>query len=292
MADAARILFLSIDEQTNRLLREVLIVEWGFAVSFVPGIKEAIEALKESSVDIVIIKIPLGDSDMRQTPRDLKKIDPEAIIIGLLDNPDDETQNSLLRSGFYEVLTKPFNKEKLLFLIKKGAELHAFLSANFKLTQGLKEHNSSLEKQNILLAKRIEESAKNLARLYEDLRSTYMRTIKVLAHAIDARDHYTHSHSENVAKYAQVIANEMGLTAKEIETLREACELHDLGKIGIEDNILSKPSKLNEQEWDQVKRHPTMGANILEPLTFLSDVIELVRQHHDHYDGSGYHEGR
>jgi HD-GYP domain-containing protein (c-di-GMP phosphodiesterase class II) len=141
------------------------------------------------------------------------------------------------------------------------------------------------------LAKRIEEATRNLTKLYEDLRSTYMHTIKVLAQAIDAKDHYTHSHSENVAKYASTIAEEMGLSLREIETVREACELHDLGKIGVDDSILSKPSSLTPQEWEQIKRHPMIASQILEPLAFLSQAIELIRQHHEHYDGSGYPQG-
>jgi putative nucleotidyltransferase with HDIG domain len=119
-----------------------------------------------------------------------------------------------------------------------------------------------------------------------------MRTIRVLAQAIDARDHYTHSHSENVARYAVAIASQMNLPAKEIELIRQACELHDLGKIGIEDSILLKPSELNTMEWEQIKKHPTIGAQILEPLTFLNGVVDLIRQHHEHYDGTGYPEGR
>ncbi|MEW6101489.1 MAG: HD domain-containing phosphohydrolase [Candidatus Omnitrophota bacterium] len=163
---------------------------------------------------------------------------------------------------------------------------------NQKLIEDLKNHNQELAKQNMILANRIEESTKNLSQLYGDLRSTYMHTIKVLAQAIDARDHYTHRHSENVAKYAVIIASQLGLSLREIETIREACELHDLGKIGVEDNILSKPSVLNSEEWEKIKQHPITAANILEPLTFLNDVIELIRQHHEHYDGSGYPEGR
>jgi putative nucleotidyltransferase with HDIG domain len=149
-----------------------------------------------------------------------------------------------------------------------------------------------LQKQNILLAKRIEESAKNLSRLYEDLRSVYMRTIRVLAQAIDARDHYTHDHSENVAKYSVAIGHRLGLSIKEIEMIRDAAELHDLGKIGIEDAVLMKPSALSNDEWQLIRLHPQMGAQILEPLTFLSDVIEMVRQHHEHYDGTGYPSGK
>ncbi|MCX5710820.1 MAG: HD domain-containing protein [Candidatus Omnitrophica bacterium] len=163
---------------------------------------------------------------------------------------------------------------------------------NTKYIQGLIERNAALEKQNTLLSSRVEESAVTLTRLYEDLRSTYMRTIRVLAQAIDARDHYTHSHSRNVAKYATAIANDMGLSARQIENISDACELHDLGKIGVEDSVLTKTTKLTAQEWEQIKKHPVIGAKSLEPWTFLNDVIELVRQHHENYDGTGYPEGR
>jgi len=142
------------------------------------------------------------------------------------------------------------------------------------------------------LVRRIEDATTNLSRLYENLRSTYLRTIKVLAQAIDARDHYTHSHSENVSRYVREIANFMKLPEKDIEILRQACELHDLGKIGIGDNVLLKTSTLTAEEWDQVRKHPVIGAQILEPLTFLNGVVDLVRQHHEHYDGSGYPDGR
>jgi len=155
----------------------------------------------------------------------------------------------------------------------------------------LKKRNTSLEKKNILLARRIEISTRNLSRLYDDLRSTYMRTIRVLAQTIDARDHYTHSHSENVAKYAVLIAAELGLPKKDIETIRQACELHDLGKIGVEDSILSKEAKLTPKEWEQIKRHPTTAAQILEPLTFLQEATKLISQHHEHFDGTGYPNG-
>jgi len=163
---------------------------------------------------------------------------------------------------------------------------------NSKYVQGLIERNTALEKQNSFLSKRVEEGAITLTRLYEDLRSTYMRTIRVLAQAIDARDHYTHSHSKNVSRYSAAIANEMGLSTRQIENISDACELHDLGKIGVEDSVLTKTTKLNAQEWEQIKKHPAIGAKILEPLTFLNDVIELVRQHHENYDGSGYPEAR
>lgn len=248
--------------------------------------------MKEGNFDIIIVKLHMSDLNSVELIQSLKKIDPDCLIIVLVKESDEAISREVGRLEVYEVITQPVNLEKLFFLIRKGVQLRTLMVANHKLTQSLKEQNISLQKQNTLLARRIEESTKNLSRLYEDLRSTYMRTIKVLAQAIDARDHYTHSHSENVAKYAVAIAEEMRLSVKETESIREACELHDLGKIGVMDSILSKPADLNDREWDQIKRHPLIGAQILEPLTFLGSIIDLIRQHHENYDGSGYPEGR
>jgi putative nucleotidyltransferase with HDIG domain len=223
--------------------------------------------------------------------RELKRINSDCVIIVLLEENDPHLIGDLSKIGVYDFLVKPVNPEKLFFLIKKGADLHYLNVMHRKFIQSLQENNLYLHKQNSLLAKRIEESTKNLTRLYEDLRHTYMRTIKVLAQAIDAKDHYTHSHSQNVARFAVEIAKDMRISSDEIELIREACELHDLGKIGVDDNILTKSSGLTPEEWEQIKRHPQTAAQILEPLTFLNDVTAMIRQHHEHYDGTGYPEG-
>jgi putative nucleotidyltransferase with HDIG domain len=127
------------------------------------------------------------------------------------------------------------------------------------------------------------------ARLYKRLSDLYMRTITSLAAAIDARDHYTRSHSEMVAKYAVAIAEAMKLPPERIELIRQASHLHDIGKIGVHDFILLKPGKLTNEEWEEVKLHSVKGAEILEPLVvFLDGAIDMVRQHHERYDGRGY----
>jgi len=292
MAETSRVLIISDDDQVSRYLREQLMVEGGYSVVFENSSSGGLNALRQDSFDIVILRFGMPDMNAAELIKGVKKADTDAIIIALLEDHDSQVIREIFKLGVYDFISKPVNLEKLFFLISKGAELHALTVASRKFTEGLKEHNVSLQKQNLLLAKRIEESTRNLTRLYEDLRSTYMRTIKALAQAIEARDHYTHSHSENVAKIAVAIATEMDLSTVEVETIREACELHDLGKIGIEDAVLLKPTSLTPQEWEQVKKHPITGAQILEPLTFLNDVIELVRQHHEHYDGSGYPQGR
>lgn len=286
------ILLINNDEVISRYLRDKLSINGGYTVSLESSSRSGIEAFRNGGFDIVIVKFGMPDSDGPRLIKTLKEIDHDSIIIVLVEETTPQLLKEIYRLGIYECVSKPFNLEKLFFLIKKGADLHFLTVMHRKLVDSLQEHNISLQKQNTLLARRIEESTKNLTRLYDDLRDTYMRTIKVLAQAIDARDHYTHSHSTHVAKYAVAIAEELHLSTNEIELIRDACELHDLGKIGVEDCILSKADSLNEEEWKQIKLHPQTGAQILEPLTFLGGVIDLIKQHHEHFDGSGYPEGR
>lgn len=287
-----RILLICDDSGISSYLKEKLMAEGGYSMTFAESRKEGLGVFQQNSFDIVILKPHVLDVNSLGLVKELKGIDQDCVIIAFLDEDRPEVIEHLFSLGIYDFITKPVNLDKLFFSVKKGIGLHNLLLANRRFTQGLKEGNMALEKQNIMLAKRIEDSTRSLTRLYEDLRSTYMRTIKVLAQTIDARDHYTHSHSENVAKYATAIALKMGLSVKEVEVIRQACELHDLGKIGIEDSILMKPGALTEEEWSQIRKHPIIGAQILEPLTFLNVVIGLVRQHHEHYDGKGYPEGR
>ena len=129
------------------------------------------------------------------------------------------------------------------------------------------------------------------ARLYNRVNETYMNAIRALARAIDEKDHYTRTHSENVTKYAVAIAQEMNRSKRELEEIHEAAQLHDLGKIGIHDSILNKPGKLTEDEWKEIKQHSLKSAKILEPLTFLNGVIDIIKQHHERFDGGGYPNG-
>lgn len=126
------------------------------------------------------------------------------------------------------------------------------------------------------------------ALLYRNLKEIYVHTISALASALDAKDHYTRSHSEHVTEYAVAIAQELGLHEAQIDLIRQACQLHDLGKIGIHDYILTKRGKLTSDEWDEIKLHSLRGAEILQPIGFLNEVSRLVRQHHERFDGKGY----
>ncbi len=133
-------------------------------------------------------------------------------------------------------------------------------------------------------------SAIENARLYENIQKVYLSTIEVLATAIDAKDPYTQGHSRRVTQYSVAIAEELNLTPQEIESIRYAGLLHDVGKIGIKDSIIRKPGRLTDEEYAIIKKHPAIGAKILRPVDFLADKIPGVLHHHEYYDGRGYPE--
>jgi putative nucleotidyltransferase with HDIG domain len=113
-------------------------------------------------------------------------------------------------------------------------------------------------------------------------------TVTSLAFAIDAKDHYTQGHSQKVSAYAALIAEALKLNDLEVEEIRLGGVLHDIGKVAIPENILNKNGPLNPDEWETMKSHVTFGAKILEPLTPLARIREMVLHHHEFFDGSGY----
>lgn len=126
------------------------------------------------------------------------------------------------------------------------------------------------------------------ARIYENLQDAFVGTIRSLAETIDAKDTYTRGHSERVSLYAEAIARGLGLQGSELQTIRYAGYLHDVGKIGIPDAILSKPGKLTVDEFRVIKNHPVLSEKILRPVRFPFPVHSIVRHHHERYDGNGY----
>jgi response regulator RpfG family c-di-GMP phosphodiesterase len=125
------------------------------------------------------------------------------------------------------------------------------------------------------------------ARLYEDLRATFKQTIQGLAKAIDKMDRYTAGHSDRVAIYATHLATRLGLSADEVEIVRQSALMHDIGKIGCVLN-LNKPGKLSAEEYEIFKKHPGFGRDILDPIKFLHPLIPGVHLHHERWDGRGY----
>lgn len=127
--------------------------------------------------------------------------------------------------------------------------------------------------------------------LYIDMRDNYLNTVEALVQALEAKDTYTSGHSARVGKLAVTIAEELEMSDDQIESLKYAAVLHDVGKIGVSEIILNKEGKLLDSEWEAIRSHPVMGQTIIKSIKFLFDIGQVVRHHHERFDGNGYPDG-
>lgn len=162
-----------------------------------------------------------------------------------------------------------------------AVSVHSFKSHFFK-----ESHLHTLS----ILAPQVAIAIEN-ARIYEEMQNLYTETIKALAAEIETRNPYTMGHSERVTEYSIMIAKALNLAPSQVELIKYAGLLHDLGKIGISDSILLKPGKLTDEEFAEVKSHPLKSESIIRLITFLKEALPVVRHHHEHYDGRGYPDG-
>jgi putative nucleotidyltransferase with HDIG domain len=149
----------------------------------------------------------------------------------------------------------------------------------------------------IVIGSDLMDAEKTIDQVNEELKNTqakleqaYLDTIETLRCTVDAKDSYTKGHSERVSEYAVLIGKHLGISSDEMYTLRIGGLFHDVGKIGISDNILSKKGKLTDDEFDEIKKHPVIGAQILSNASIFSDIISIVKYHHERFDGTGYPE--
>jgi putative nucleotidyltransferase with HDIG domain len=129
------------------------------------------------------------------------------------------------------------------------------------------------------------------AYLFNDLKRSYFDTLKGITNAIEARDPYTRGHSHRVGQIAKAIAQELNWSSDELEFIDWGGMLHDVGKIGIQDTILNKPGKLDTNEYEAMKLHPLIGAQIVKEISFLVPIVPYILEHHERYDGKGYPHG-
>jgi len=251
---------LVVDDEVN--IREPLadaLKEEGYQVSTAEDGQRAVEEVKKSNFDMAIVDIRMPLVGGLEVLHYIKNNKPETMTIMMTGYASLETAVDALREGAYDYLIKPFNIEKLLSVLKRG----------------LREQKLTREN----------------ARLNDELKQTYLGVMTSLATAIDAKNHRTQHHSQQVTKYTLIISEKLHLPQKEKEKIGRAASLHDIGKIGIPDPILTKPGSLTNEEWAQIEQHPARGAEILSPLEFLSEVVPLIRHHHERYQGSGYPDG-
>ncbi len=122
----------------------------------------------------------------------------------------------------------------------------------------------------------------------EQLVKSYLESIEILRYTVEAKDTYTRGHSERVSEYSVLIGKHLGISSKDIKTLKIGALFHDIGKIGISDSILLKKGKLTKEEYNEIKKHPVIGKNILSNAEIFQDIIPIVLHHHESYNGKGY----
>lgn len=148
-----------------------------------------------------------------------------------------------------------------------------------------------LQGENIVQGKRVRALQGHVSKLVAQSRETFTQSVWSLVKALEARDPFTHSHSENVTCYALGIADTLGLDGEETETIRRAAMIHDLGKIGLPDEVLLQTGQLSEQQRRIMEQHPLIGVRILTSIVLMEKELPLVRQHHERWDGQGYPDG-
>jgi len=238
---------------------------------------QAMDYLVDSDYDLVILDIRMPDMNGIELLAEVKKKAPETEVVMITAYASVDTATNALRNGALDYLIKPFDISAVKEVVEKGLSKRTSSTA-------IKNRLSELQVVNDSLKDKIE-----LA--YNNIQKHYLETVSSLVAAIDAKDSYTKGHQERVAVFTMILGKEMGLSAEEIDLLKQAAILHDIGKIGVPEHILRKPGSLTNEEFEAIKQHPVIGAQILSPVEFLKEAVPIVRHHHEKYDGTGYPDG-
>ena len=192
-------------------------------------------------------------------------------------------------SRFSKMRNKKYESKSLVCvpLLIKGEVIGAFSACD--KNGGSPFYESDLQVLT-LLAHQVAMSIEN-TRLYSEIQDHYFNTVKALTMTIEAKDPYTQGHSARVTDYAVALAEHLRISKTDIDILRRACNLHDIGKIAVSETILLKKGKLSLEEFEIIKKHPVAGENILKPISFLEKERKVIRHHHERYDGQGYPDG-
>jgi putative two-component system response regulator len=299
-----KVLVVDDDQFALRSMVKVLGGESYEVVAAASG-SEAIDLLKEDSFDLVLTDLKMPEVDGLEVLRQAREIAPQAVVLILTGYASLESAIEALREGAYDYLLKPCSADELKLKIERGLERvrlaeerqraqEALRKAHNELEIRVKERTAELVKANEKLQIEIAERK----RAEEELRQSHARlgrtlegTVNALVSAIEMGDPYTAGHQWRVTQLACAIAKEMGLPEEQIEGIRMAGLIHDLGKINVPAQILSKPGPLTELEYGLIKAHPQLGYDVLKTIEFVWPVAQILLQHHERMDGSGYPAG-
>lgn len=239
--------------------------------------KEALSRFYKDSFSLIISDINMPEMTGIELLQKVKAIDPKMKMIMVTAYPEIDLAVNAMRQGAYDFIIKPADLDLIVMSVKKALE-------SKRLEEEIEDYHNRLEEL-------VEERTANLQQAYRFLKKSHLDSVKVLAEAIDAKDPYTRGHSDRVKRMSLAIAEKMGFQKERMETLEYGALLHDIGKIGIKDEILQKQGPLNDGEYEYIREHPLIGVKIVEGVEFFKDKIPIIRHHHEHYDGSGYPDG-
>jgi putative two-component system response regulator len=238
---------------------------------------DALQAVQRHKIAGIVLDVRLPDmSGVDLVPR-LLEAEPNVAIVMLTAANDAANATLALQRGAMEYLTKPVDLADLDGAITRALRRRGTQLENAALNHWLKEEVA-------LRTAELRMERANLERIS-------VATLETLVNALEAKDPYLRGHSARVADFAAMVAAELKLPDDQVEAIRTAGRLHDIGKIGIREEILNKQGPLTDEEFEHVKQHPVIGAEILAPLTHLGEVIRFVRSHHERWDGKGYPDG-
>jgi cyclic di-GMP phosphodiesterase len=275
-AGVVTVLVVDDEEPIRSALRKFL-KQQQFEVYTAGSAEEALQQLRVHKITLLLsdIRMP-GTSGVDLVPQALE-IEPDLAIL-MLTAVNDATSAALcMQRGAMDYLTKPIELTDLGRAVQRAIKRREMLLENRHLNQWLKEEVTTRTAE--------------LHRQQHRMERISTATLEALVNALEAKDPYLRGHSARVADLSANIATELGLNEEEVDRVRMAGRLHDLGKIGTRDAVVNKEGPLTTEEFEHVKQHVIIGAQILAPLTHLGDVVLMVKSHHERYDGTGYPDG-
>jgi putative nucleotidyltransferase with HDIG domain len=270
------VLVVDDEEPIRNALRKYL-KQQQFEVYAASSADEALQQLRLHKVALMLsdIRMP-GTSGVDLVPQAIE-IEPDLAIL-MLTAVNDATSAALcMQRGAMDYLTKPIELADLGRAVHRALKRREMLLENRHLNQWLKEEVTTRTAE--------------LQRERHRLERVSTATLEALVNALEAKDPYLRGHSARVADLSANVAAELGLNEEEIDRIRMAGRLHDLGKIGTREAVVNKEGPLTADEFEHVKQHVIIGAQILAPLVHLGDVVSMVKSHHERFDGTGYPDG-
>jgi putative two-component system response regulator len=269
----ATILIVDDEESVRTMLKRMLERE-GYACETAEDAEKAILNLLSHKIDLVISDVRMPGKSGIQLMEEIKQNRPEIATLIMTGLGDKQIADAAISAGSSGYLYKPFQKIQVLASVS-----HALKARVLDLQNRFEMEN---------LEGVITEKDRGLNAADAKLKKTLESIVKAMSLAIESRDPYTAGHQQRVAKVAAAIAAEMGYSEDQIQNLKMACLIHDIGKISVPAEILCKPGKLSEAEYNIIKDHPRIGYNILKEIEFSYPLADIIHQHHERLDGSGY----